>query len=463
MYAKHYKSAPEAAGALAREHGNLLRRILAWQEVVYCDRSLPVWLRESLVNNLYMISECGLWAQATGPVPSWVKPDDGLFAMNESPRSCPQIECIPCSFYGSLPLVYFFPELALSTLRAYKGYQGNSGQAPWVFGQNADVAAHDDNYHRQITLNDLCYAAMVDRYNLCWGDEAFVREFYDSVKRSTLHMVNLRPEYDVAEGIISMASSKYQKKYWNMSEHWFEAPKPGWFGMVPHVGGLHLAQLRIAQRMARQAGDKQFAEQCGQWIDAASKVLEEKTWLGSYYLLFSEPESGKHSDWVFGYQLDGQWVADFHGLPGVFQPERVQKTLETITRCNVALSRTGATNYARADGSPVQVGGYGTYSYFPPQVLMLAMTYMYNGQREFGLDLARRCWENIICTYGYTWDLPNIMRGDKDTGQRVWGTDYYQDMMLWSLPAAMAGQTLDAPARPGGLVDRVRRAAQRND
>jgi hypothetical protein len=35
----------------------------------------------------------------------------------------------------------------------------------------------------------------------------------------------------------------------------------------------------------------------------------------------------------------------------------------------------------------------------------------------------------------------------------------YQDMMLWSLPAAVVGQNFGAPVRPGGLVDRVIRAA----
>jgi len=91
---------------------------------------------------------------------------------------------------------------------------------------------------------------------------------------------------------------------------------------------------------------------------------------------------------------------------------------------------------------------------------MLAMTYMYAGEREFGLELARRCWENIVCRQRYTWDMPNIMRGDADTGESVYGHDYYQDMMLWSLPAAIAGKDLGAPAQPGGLVDRVVKAAR---
>ena len=62
---------------------------------------------------------------------------------------------------------------------------------------------------------------------------------------------------------------------------------------------------------------------------------------------------------------------------------------------------------------------------------MLAMTYMYHGRQEFGIELARKVWHNLVCQQGYTWDMPNIMRGDVDTGERTFGNDYYQDMMLW--------------------------------
>ncbi len=109
MYAKHYPAATDTLDIIALNHASLLRRILAWQQVVYTDASLPVWLRESLVNILHLITEDSLWAQAKPPVPAWVKDDDGLFALIECPRECPNLETICCSFYGNMPLVYFFP------------------------------------------------------------------------------------------------------------------------------------------------------------------------------------------------------------------------------------------------------------------------------------------------------------------------------------------------------------------
>jgi len=85
---------------------------------------------------------------------------------------------------------------------------------------------------------------------------------------------------------------------------------------------------------------------------------------------------------------------------------------------------------------------------------------MYEEERDFGLELLYRLFENLICKRGYIWDFPGILRGDKDTGEAVFGHDYYINMMIWMLPAAMEGKDLRAPTLPGGLVYRIIQAAR---
>ncbi|MBI3117743.1 MAG: hypothetical protein HYZ00_03590, partial [Candidatus Hydrogenedentes bacterium] len=63
MYVKHYPDPAKTAELLAARHEELLERVLAWQQVIYTENALPVWLRDSLVNVLYLITEDGLWAQ----------------------------------------------------------------------------------------------------------------------------------------------------------------------------------------------------------------------------------------------------------------------------------------------------------------------------------------------------------------------------------------------------------------
>ena len=460
MYARHYSSALATAEHLASNHKTLLRRILSWQQAIYGDEALPVWLRESLVNNFYLLAEDALWAQADDPLPDWVRNEDGLFGLIEDPRSCPQIECIPCSFYGNWPLVWFFPETALSTLRGYKGYMFPDGAVPWCFGgitcgtPAIDFAMPTRGY--QIVLNGSCYTDMVSRYWLRTRDQKFLEEFFPSVKKSIEYMVNLRPEYSIGDRIISMPTG-------NAGTQWFEAPDPDWAGMVTHIGGIHLAQLGQAQRMAAAAGDAKFAQQCRDWIAAGSASLEENMWRGEYYGNFLEPETGKRNDLVFGYQLDGEWMARLHGLPGVFRADRLSTTLATIQRCNARVSETGIANYCNPDGTPAQVGGYGTYGYFPPELLMLSMLYMYDAEenREFALEKSRQCWENMVLKWRYTWNLINMVRGDQDTGERQIGFDYYQDMMLWVLPIVMEGENLDTYFnKRENLIERVLEAGR---
>jgi uncharacterized protein (DUF608 family) len=144
-------------------------------------------------------------------------------------------------------------------------------------------------------------------------------------------------------------------------------------------------------------------------------------------------------------------MVDLHGLPAVFQRDHIGTALKTIEE--TCLVKTGVAGFAEPGKGP-DLERYGT---FPPEVNIVAMTYMYNGKRELGIEIARRNMDNLIRVQGYPWDLPNLIRCD--TGRRTYGCDYYQNMVLWGLPAAMAGQDLGGPCRAGGVVNRVLSAA----
>jgi uncharacterized protein (DUF608 family) len=476
MYTRHYQNAGDVAESIAENHDALCNRIISWQQAVYTDSNLPVWLRESLVNILHLMTKTGYWAVAREPIGKWCREEDGLFGMSECPRECPQIECIPCSFYGNVPVVYFFPDLAKSTLQGYKAYQYSDGAPPWVFGGCTAGAA--DGYHAtdpcdmatpspgyQNTLNGPCYVDMFDRYWQTTGDDEILREFYPSLKRAVVYTMNLRPG---PEGIISVPAGDRNPTQAHAKPgaglDWFEGN--GWFGMTPHVGGIHLAMIRMAERMAEKMGDTEFVSRCRQWIKTGGELMESKLWAGKYYLAYYEPETSKKSDLVFGYQLDGDWMCFYHGVPRVFRLDRAKITLDTIRHTCMAIAPYGAANFANPDGTVAasekfmaQGWGldYGSYGYFPPEVWMLAATYLYYGEHDTGMKLAESCLHGIV-KYGYTWTQPNIVNGS--TGKRVYGSDYYQNMLLWSLPAAIEQKDLRHATAPGSLVDRVIRAGR---
>lgn len=186
--------------------------------------------------------------------------------------------------------------------------------------------------------------------------------------------------------------------------------------------------------------------------------MENKMWAGEYYLAYSEPETGNRSDHIFSCQLDGDWISRFHGLPSVFRPERAKTTLRTIQEKNSQLSPYGTVFFANPDGTPWEEAGYGPYTYFVSEQLMLAATYIYAGETDFGLEQARLCLFNLI-EKGYTWNQPCIVQAA--TGERISGYDYYQNLMLWALPAALDHAGLPGPCAPGGLVDRIIQAGSK--
>ena len=293
MYAARYDSALDVARRMAVEHTVLLERVLAWQQVIFGEEGLPIWLRDALVNNLCLIAEDSHWAQAQSPLGDWCYPG-GLFALNESPRGCPQIACIPCDWYGNLPVVYFFPELAWTTLRAFKQYQREDGEVPFSIGKIGDLPdLATPRYYWQVSLNGTCYVDLVDRLWQRTGDDTVLHEFYDSVKRCNTFTMNL---CQGPGGVISMPEVGGME--------WFEHGE--WAGMATHMGGLRLAQLRMVERMAEAVGDTEYAGQCREWFADGSRAMEEEMWTGGYYLNFYEKETGKKSDDVMGYQLDGQ-------------------------------------------------------------------------------------------------------------------------------------------------------------
>jgi uncharacterized protein (DUF608 family) len=390
----------KVATYFARNHAQLLNKIIAWQEVIYAARQLPAWLRDTLIKTLHNIAEDGYWLSSDTPIIRDIYGKDGyFFGMLESPRECPQMSCIPCDWYGSHPIVYFYPELFRSNMKAFKHFQttaptGHSelvGEIP--FGLNGWQVGRPymsvPSYFWQMTLNSTCYVDLIDRLWMRTGDDNVLEEFYDSVKKGTVFTMNLRPG---PEGIISMPRG-------SKGMEWFEVGE--FSGMCSHLGGMHLSQLRIAERMAKKMEDHEFVRQCQEWYEQGSTLMEEKMWADGCYLNFWEPETGAKSDDVMSCQLDGQWAARNHGLPGVYRNDRVKEALATIKRCNVANTSCGAINFARPDGTPLKpddpIAAYGTHSMFASEVLVQSMTCMYEGEVEFGIELARRSLENIVC------------------------------------------------------------------
>ena len=473
MYAARYPDAVAVAKYLAKNHDKLLQRIIAWQEEVYATPEIPGWLADSLINNLHVITRVGIWAQAKLPIGDWCNPQDGLFALNECPRGCSQMDCSPPSACGNLPLVYFFPQTELSTLRAKKAYQFQDGRPPWVFGgctgDQGDGGDPSEYYELvypsrgyQAVMNGSNYLTRLDRWWRISGDDDFLKEFYQSAKKATKWAFNLRPNYGLSQIVAMPTPILDYKKGIPHDTEWFE-DQP-YYGYVTHAGGYRMVHARMMRSWAEKMGDTEFVGKMDAYLQAGAEALEKYLWAGTHYLVSNEPETGRSQDALFTPIFTGQFLAHQHGLPGVFPQDRVDTVLGMI-RKSCSVSKLGIPpNYLNPKGDlwESEDTGYltGNYTYVTFTTYNIAMMFMYEGQKEFGMDLLYKCLEPYACKWGYTWESVNVLSGKGDTGERTYGTDYNQNMSLWGAPAAILFQDMIGPCQPDGLVNRMIRAAK---
>ena len=458
MYATRFANAAEVADFLARNHESLLDRIMAWQAAIYNDKGLPGWLADSLINAFYYYAPCSMWAQAKPPIGDWCKPEDGVFAMSEAPRSCAHVSTLPNLTAFGPYMEYFFPDLAVSVMRCFKAAQKDNGDLPCLLGRWADPAT-PLCYGYQEVMNGANYMLQLHRHWKATGDREFLKEFYASAKQALEHSFNRRPELGLSQ-IVAMPP--YERGTANELE-WFE-DRHLW-GYVVHPGGYRMAAAEMLREWAVEMGDAEQVKRLDGLLEAGKEALQKHLWKGDHYLVYHEPQTGKQLDAFFSAQLNGQFWARLHGVQPVFPKQNVAKVLEVMRDKVCKISKLGIPpTFANADGTiwTGDVNQYmtGKYSWNDTQAIYSALTFVYEGQREFGLELLRKYCELNACQWGYVWDGPCSRSAFEDNGEVTYGWDYWFDACIWAAPAALANQDLTGPCKNGGLVERILKAGK---
>jgi uncharacterized protein (DUF608 family) len=442
-YARRFHGVEEVVRFVAQGHPALLERILQWQSRVYNLPELPVWLRDQLVNILHTVAEDSSWACESIPSEDWYGPT-GIFALTESPRTTPHV-CSPSDWYGGLPIVFFFPELAASLLRSYVHFQLPTGEIPLGIGERADLA--NPVYRTLHTLNGSIFVHLVDRLWQRDLDRATLIEFYPSVKRAIQFTQGLDRDTDALPDLEPDPVPNQFYGRWT------------WRGTAIHVNGLWLAALAMAERMAHAIGDRAFAADCALWRQVAGQSVENKLWAGSHYLVYKDAATGDQSDTVLANQLAGQLCADLHGLEAVFPQERISATLDTVLRLCGQTSFHGIANALRQDGSWDRSGHPQSDGVFTGESIAVSATLAYAGKTPAALSTARSIMYDIVIRQGAAWDMPNLL--DPVTGGILHGTDFYQMMILWALPLALAGEDIHRACAKEGVIGKVFYGAMR--
>jgi uncharacterized protein (DUF608 family) len=449
-YSQRFSSAADVASFGLANHDRLLRRVLAWQSEIY-RAELPDWLRDSLVQGFYSLAKNSVWIARTRKDDWWS--DNGWFTHSESHTGCPIVETMVCRMHGHFALLFFFPELEETTLEAFRHYQIGSGEIPFAFG--SPTSMRDPRYTCQHPLNSGEYVQMVYQLYLRTGNRDQLARFYESCKQAIRFQYTLD---DDGCGLVHDQSHALPTEAWPANQFYDIWP---WQGTSSYVAGIWLATLSAGAEMANVMGDRTFAADCANRLGKAKGAFEANLWNGSYYRLWNDKEQKKVSEVCLANQLMAAWCTRLAGLQDSLPAAHVNSALDSIDKLNFRATSYGLINGVTPEGKPFDTGlghaGDHAKNIFFGENLCAAMTFLYYGRRDTGLQIAERLYKAVAIKNNSPWNQRCLLNGE--TGIPEWGEDYYSNLVIWAVPMALAGQSLDQFVKTG-LAENMMKAAR---
>ena len=339
----------------------------AWQAPYVNDESKPLWYRGMLFNELYPLADGGTF---------WGRPVDGSTkqAPTYSFMECfdyPFYETLDVRFYGSMPLIKFWPEIEKGVMKEFADTvpQESRERMAWVWKSEQtgipqyrirkakgavphDLGVPSEDPFKQINqfswqdtngwkdLNPK-FVLLVYRDFVLSGstDTAFLKYTWPAVQESITYL----RQFDTDGDGIPKNQGYPDQTY----DEWVVR------GESAYCGGLWLASLRAAEEIAMKLGDAKAAEEYHALFLKGQAGYIKKLWNGEYFRYDTGSEYG---DNIQADQLAGQWYANLTGLGDLVPLQMQRSALQKIFDYNVmkfADGNMGAVNGIAADGKPV--------------------------------------------------------------------------------------------------------------
>jgi uncharacterized protein (DUF608 family) len=466
FYSTVYKSAKDTAKTVLENFDSLLKRSQAWQETVY-KAEYPIWLKDALIQNMYSIAKNTVWIAKTRK-DEWWSGENGWFTHNESHRGCPITETMVCRHHGHFPFLFFFPELEETALKAFRHFQTEDGEIAFSFGTSTSM--RDVRYHCQHPLDAGYYVQQLLQWYQRTGNKKKFGEYYESLKAAVRYHYSLD---DDGDGLVNDQPHVLPGEIWPANQFYDIWP---WWGTSAYVAGVWLATLKAGAASAELMGDKAFKAECDKAFAKGIKAFDKKLWRGDFFRIWSNPEGGENCEVSLGNQLMGDWCAAITGTGPVVDAKKAKTALDTVWRLNVGSTLYGMINGVTEDGkrfyskqyerardkdkralaNSIQTDEVNDHSaqVFIGENFAAAMTFLYKGRKEQGLEIGKRLYEMIALHTRTPWD--QFCLYDSYSGEPVWGNDYYSNMIQWLLPVALEGKSLEEFfADKGNLVSRI--------
>ncbi|MGA8310294.1 MAG: non-lysosomal glucosylceramidase [Terriglobales bacterium] len=424
-------------------------QIDAWQKPYIQDESKPDWYRGELFNELYILADGGtLWAhEQSGPA-------NPVHLSAKNADSFAYLECFDYSyygtsdvrFYGSFPLIRFWPEIEKQEMREYTDTIPESipqhylwswkldhdhtyvtmqrkvaGSAPHDLGSPTEdpfVNVNQYNYQDVSNWRDLNskYVLMIWRDYVWSGsnDINFLRYTWNAVQQAMEHL----RQYDSdGDGLIENGGFPDQTY-----DNWVAR------GESAYSGGLYLAAVRATSQMAAKLGDGKTASSYDALFKKAQAAYIKNLWNGTYFNY--DQGSTYHTD-IMAEQLAGQWYANLTGLGDLVPAQMRKSALQRVYDYNVmkfqngemgALNGMGADGQALHENEQVEEVWVGT-------TFAIASHMLSEGMRDQAFQTARGVYNVVWKDRGYFFRTPEAY----DAQGMYRASMYMRPGAIWSM------------------------------
>jgi non-lysosomal glucosylceramidase len=414
----------------------------AWQAPYSNDESKPLWYRGMLFNEIYVLADSGsFWGRPVGSDPK-LPP---VYSFMEC-YDYPFYETLDVRFYGSMPLIKFWPDIEKGVMREFadtvpheynermvwiwKSQQTKStvfkirkakGAVPHDLGvpeedpflQINQFSWQDTNGWKDLNPK---FVLMVYRDFILTGgkDKDFLRYTWQAIQEALAYL------------------QKYDKDGDGLPENegYPDQTYDTWVvrGASAYSGGLWLAALRAAEEIAKQLGDSAAAAHYHDLFAKSDASYIKKLWNGEY---FRYDTNSEYRDNIQADQLAGQWYANMTGLGDLVPRDMQLSSLKKIYAFNVlkfADGSMGAVNGIAPDGSLVttneQVQEVWTGTTFAVAALMLS-----DGMKDEAFRTAWGLYHTSYETKGYWFRMPEAW----DSTGNYRASMYMRPAAIWAM------------------------------
>ena len=391
----------------------------SWQSKYVNDESKPEWYRGMLFNELYVLADGGaFWGRPVGSDPK----APPVYSFMEC-YDYPYYETLDVRFYGSMPLLKFWPELEKGVMREFAATvpQEANEKMEWIWKtleskeltfrirKAKGAVPHDLGVPQEDPFKQINQFSWQDTNG--WKDLnpklvlMIYRDFVLTGRKDTAFLRDTWPA--VQESIAYLQKYDHDGDGLPENEGYPDQTYDTWLvkGESAYSAGLYLAALRSAEEIAKHLRDSTAAVKYHDLFTKGQASYVNKLWNGEY---FRYDTASEYRDDIQADQLAGQWYADMTGLGDIVPRDMRSSTLKKIYAFNVMKfsgGSMGAVNGIAPDGSLVTTNEQ-VQEVWTGTTLGLAAFMLGEGMKEEAFKTAWGIYHTSYETKGYWFRTP---------------------------------------------------------